>query len=422
MGKTGATRVRYGVIAFAVILAVITYIHRVAISQAAPLITQDLHLSRVQMGAVFSAFTLAYALFEIPAGLLGDLLGARRVLAFLVVWWSFFTAASGWAGSLASLWIARFLVGMGQAGFFPNMTKAFTTWLPHQERVRGQGIMWMSARWGGAFTPWLVFWVLQFVTWRRAFELFGAAGCAAAAGFFLWYRDHPSQKKGLNAAERELLGGGGPQGPRHGGAPWGKFLRSGSVWLLCLQYFCLSYGWYFYISWLPTYLQEARRVEVSRSAVLAGLPLFLGGLGSFCGGFLGSYWARRTGSAAKARRGMAYLGASSATALLLAAAHLRDPVWAMLAMGLASFGNDLVVPGSWGACMDVGGRYAGTLSGAMNMMGNFGGALSPLVIGYILRGTGNNWTITFYVSAAIYFAAVIFWRFLDPVTPVEQEK
>jgi nitrate/nitrite transporter NarK len=90
-------------------------------------------------------------------------------------------------------------------------------------------------------------------------------------------------------------------------------------------------------------------------------------------------------------------------------------------MGLASFSNDLVMPGSWGACMDVGGKYAGTLSGAMNMMGNLGGAASPIIIGYMLRATDNNWDMTFYVSAAIYAAAVLLWRFLDPVTPLEAE-
>ncbi len=412
------TRVRYGVILFAVGLSIITYIDRVCISQAAPLITKDLGFSRLEMSAVFSAFTLAYALLEIPGGFLGDWMGPRRVLTRIIIWWSFFTAATGWAAGFRSLWITRFLFGAGEAGFFPNMTKAFTTWLPHRERVRAQGIMWMSARWGGAFTPYLVYWVLQFVSWRRAFELFGILGCAGAIWFFLWYRDNPRDKKSMNAAELALLEGADRLAASHGDVPWGKLLRSRSVWLLCLQYFCLSYGWYFYISWLPTYLQEARGLEIGRGAILAGLPLFLGGIGSLFGGFLSARLASRIG-VLKTRRRMAYTGFSGATAMLILSAHLANPVWAMIAMALASFSNDLVMPGSWGACMDVGGKYAGTVSGAMNMLGNFGGVLSPIVIGYILRETNNNWTLTFYVSAAVYFAGAFLWRFLDPVTAID---
>src|SRR5438046_2301171 len=150
------SRVRYWVIVFAVTLAVVTYIDRVAISFAAPFISKDLGLTKVQFGWAFTAFGWAYALCEIPGGYLGDWIGPRRVLARIVVWWSFFTAATGWVWSLPSLLVTRFLFGAGEAGCFPNLTKAFTTWLPPNERVRAQGITWLSARWGGAFTPLLV--------------------------------------------------------------------------------------------------------------------------------------------------------------------------------------------------------------------------------------------------------------------------
>ena len=147
------TQARYWVIVFAVTLAVVTYIDRVCISQAAPAISKDLGLTPVEMGYAFSAFAWAYALFEIPGGWLGDWMGARKVLMRIVIWWSFFTAATGWVWNLTSLIVTRALFGAGEAGCFPNLTKAFTTWLPGDERVRAQGIMWMSARWGGAFTP-----------------------------------------------------------------------------------------------------------------------------------------------------------------------------------------------------------------------------------------------------------------------------
>src|SRR5438552_2047846 len=117
-----------------------------------------------------------YRLFAIPTGWLGDRFGARNVLLRVVLWWSFFTAATGWVGGLVSLIFTRAMFGIGEAGCFPNLTKAFTIWLPQAERVRAQGIMWLSARWGGAFTPLLVAWILQYVSWRRAFELFAVIG------------------------------------------------------------------------------------------------------------------------------------------------------------------------------------------------------------------------------------------------------
>src|SRR3977135_3963221 len=199
------TAVRHLVIVFAVALAVVTYIDRVCISQAAPLITRDLGFSKDQMGYVFSAFTLAYSLFEIPGGYLGDRMGPRSVLMRIVLWWSFFTAATGWVWNIVTLVVTRFMFGMGEAGCFPNLTKAFTTWLPENERVRAQGIMWLSARWGGAFTPPLVVFVFQFMGWRSAFCCFGALGVVWAIFFYVWFRDNPRDHKDVNAAELEIL-------------------------------------------------------------------------------------------------------------------------------------------------------------------------------------------------------------------------
>ena len=199
------TRARYGVVGFAVALAVIQYIDRVCISQAAPLVSEDLGLSPRQMGYVFSAFTLAYALFEIPAGYLGDRIGPRKVLLRIVLWWSFFTVATGWAWSWLSLVTTRFLFGAGEAGCFPNLAKALHRWLPSHERTRAQGLLWMSARWGGASTPLLVYFCLQHVHWRTAFLLFGLLGVAWAAAFFAWYRDDPRAHPAVNAAEAALV-------------------------------------------------------------------------------------------------------------------------------------------------------------------------------------------------------------------------
>ena len=415
------TRVRYLVIVFAVALAVVTYIDRVCISQAAPNISQDLGFSKEQMGFIFSAFTVAYALAEIPSGYLGDRFGARKVLMRIVVWWSFFTAATGWAWNFTSMAVTRFMFGAGEAGCFPNLTKAFTTWLPPEERVNAQGILWMSARWGGAFTPLLVVQVLKVMSWRHAFELFGGIGLIWAVVFYRWYRDNPRDNKSINAAEMRMIEASQHLASWHGHVPWGKLIRSKQVWLLCLQYFLLSYSWYFYITWLPTYLREARHLTLGTGAMLASLPLFLGGCGSFaCGFFYPLVNRRMGGDMGKSRRLMASIGFAGAGAFLLISDVVPDATLAMILMGVASFFNDLVMPGSWAACMDVGGKYAGTLSGAMNMMGNLGGALFGIAAPYILKHSNDNWSMIFYVSAAAYFAGVFAWLFLDPVTPLEE--
>lgn len=416
------TRSRHWVIVFAVTLAIITYIDRVCISKAAPLIQQDLGLSKEHMGWVFSAFTLAYALFEIPGGWLGDKLGPRRVLMRVVAFWSVFTAATGYAWNLVSMMVFRFLFGAGEAGAFPNMTKMFTIWLPQRERGLAQGITWLSARWGGAFTPLLVLWVLNFVSWRHAFMIFGCLGVVWAVVFYVWFRDNPRDHPGMNEAELALLEGAEKNLDGHAAIPWAKFFTSPTVLLLWLYYFCISYVWYFYITWLPTYMTEALHLDGARSAILGGLPLFLGGIGCFLGGWLAKVIAQRTGCLGRARRIVGVGGMIGASCLLVASTFLRNPTLAMIAMGLSGFCNDLSMPGAWGACMDVGGKVAGSLSGSMNMMGNLGGALGPIVVPYLLKWTGNNWNVPIYVAAGTYLISMVCWCFIDPVTPLEQNR
>jgi len=415
-----ATRTRYWVIAFAVALAIIQYIDRVCISQAAPFITRDLRLDEAQMGWVFSAFTLAYALFEIPAGYLGDRIGPRKVLIRIVLWWSFFTAATGWMWSWISLAVTRFMFGAGEAGAFPNLTKAFHRWLPFSERTRAQGIMWTSARLGGAFTPLLVYFCLQHVTWRMAFQLFGLLGVVWAVVFFWWYRDDPRAHPQVNTAEAALLPAE-PESAERFHAPWKLLFTSRTVWCLCGQYFACSYCFYFFITWFPTYLLKAQGFDVKQSALLAGTPLFVGAFGSLLAGWISPILSRRLASVANVRRGMGAVGAVGGAGLLVLATWLTNPYLAVLAIALVAFCNDIQLPGAWTACMDVGGKSVATLSGTMNMMGNVGGFVSPIVCGYLVKHTGQ-WHLAFYVTAAAYLLGAVCWLAMDPVTPLELQR
>jgi MFS transporter, ACS family, glucarate transporter len=438
-----ASRARYGVIVFAITLAFIQYVDRVCISQAAPFITKDLGLTAAQMGYVFSAFTLAYALFELPMGWLGDKIGPRKVLTRVVLWWSVTTAATGWAWNYGSMLVTRFLFGVGEAGCFPNLTKAFSAWLPTRDRTRAQALMWMGARWGGASAPLLVVVVMAFVSWRTAFLLFGVLGAVWAVAFFAWFRDNPRDHWNVNAAELDLLKENEQNVHSHGDVPWRRLCRCLAVWLLGAQYFCLSFGWYFYVTWLPTYFKDVRGMEIKSNALmnwlagllehsftpnttlqvlaagLTGIPLLMGGIGALVAGVISSRLIARGGRVAVVRRTFGFIGLAGASSLLMTSFYIRDPLLAMLSMGMASFFNDTTLPGSWAGCMDIGGKWAGTVSGSMNMLGNFGGMVGPIVVGYVLDLMHRDWQLAFAISAIIYFLGAICWLFIDPVTPLE---
>jgi MFS family permease len=336
-----------------------------------------------------------------------------------VLWWSAFTAATGWVFNAVSLVVTRTLFGAGEAGCFPNLTRAFTTWLPGRERERAQAILWLSARWGGAFTPLLVAGILQFVSWRRAFEIFGCIGLVWAFAFYRWYRDDPADHPDVNEAELAIIPPRSETARVHGAIPWGRFGAHPATWLLWVQYFCLSYSWTFYITWLPTYLRDARHTATAQGALLAGLPLFLGGIGCLVSGYLTHGLSGRM-SVRTARTALAATGFFAAAICVLLFLRIADPTVAMIVLGISSFFNDFVMPPAWAACMDVGGRYSGTLSGSMNMMGNLGGGASAILVPYLLSWTGQNWAVIFYIFAAVYVLGGVCWLFLDSTTPMDR--
>ena len=256
----------------------------------------------------------------------------------------------------------------------------------------------------------------------------------------------PQDLRALDAAELELLKGNESNVSGHGGLPWRELLTRPTMWLLGAQYFFLSYGWYFFVTWLPTYLRDERGLEIKANVVMqwlatalehgfspetalkiltaamAGTPLLFGGFGSLLAGVLSARLVGHGYSVTRVRRTFGVVGFIGAATLLMTSFYLRDALLAMLAMGLAGFCNDMILPGSWASCMDFGGRYAGTVSGAMNMLGNFGGMIGPLVVGWVLTLTGRDWQQVFIITSLIYSLGAFCWLFIDPVTPLEREK
>src|SRR5437762_9699379 len=177
-----AFRARGRVLTFAFLLAVVTYLDRICISAAAPFIMEDLHLTVLQMSAVFSAFTLAYSLFEIPSGWLGDTRGPRRVLTRIVLWWSAFTMLTGASRGFQSLVAIRFLFGAGEAGAFRNIARAFSRWFPRIERGRANGVMFLGSRMGGMLSVPIALRLVRSWGWRARLGFCGRLGLVWVRG------------------------------------------------------------------------------------------------------------------------------------------------------------------------------------------------------------------------------------------------
>ncbi len=413
--RAAPTRARHVVLAFALAAVAIAYLDRVCISTAAPSLKADLALSDAQMGYVFSAFTLAYALFEVPSGWLADRFGARSTLTRIVLWWSAMTAATGAASGFASLVALRWLFGMGEAGVFPSLARAFARWFPARERGRAFGLTVMAAALGGAATQPIVVALLERMSWRHAFPIFGSVGLVWAAAWFWWFRDDPREHSAVNGAELARIGAEAP-GP-HPAVPWAALLRSRGMLALCAMYFCAIYGWYFYLTWLPTYLLRARGFDLRAVGWLAALPLLAIAAGSLFGGTVSDLLARRFGARA-GLRAPGVVGFPLAALAIAATVTTPDPKLAAYCLAAAAGLAALGVAPAWAVCLSVGGRHAGVVSGAMNTFGNLGGATSPVVVGWCLDAWGS-WETPLYTVAALYLAAAFSWLRIDPLASIE---
>lgn len=413
------TRARYVALVFTLLLAAVAYLDRVCISTAATAIKSDLHLSDSQMGYVFSAFTFAYALFEVPSGWLADRFGARLMLTRIVLWWSLMTAATGWVGGFASLFMARLLFGMGEAGTYPSISCVYAHWLPERMRGRAFGAVVMTGPFAGAITQPLVVTLLGAVSWRRCFEIFGVIGVVWAVAWYRWFRDDPHRHRSVNATERALIGAPSSAGETHPAVPWARLLRSRSLALLCVMYFSMIYGWYFYFTWLPSYLQRARGFNLKEAGWLSALPLIGIGAGVMAGGWLSDALRRRLGARA-GRRLPAMAGLPLAACAIVGVTATASPFGAVAMFVTAGALAALAMAPSWAVCLDIGKRHAGVVSGAMNMFGNFGGTLCGVAVGWCLDDW-HSWNAPLYSIAVFYLVAAACWLGIDPEKPIAED-
>jgi ACS family glucarate transporter-like MFS transporter len=403
------TTTRFTLLRFAFALSIVTYFDRVCISTAATAVSTDLHLGKDQMGWVFGAFTLAYAVFEIPSGRMGDRIGPRKVLTRIVLWWSAFTAATGLAWNYTSLLATRFLFGVGEAGAFPNISGAFSRWLPERERGGAHGVLFFGSRIGGALAPLLVAPLIAYMGWRPSFWIFGTLGVFWCVFWWRWFRDDPAKHPQVNEAELSVIHDGAKP-EKHEALPWRKLL-SPTMLGICAMYFCYGYTLYFYLTWLPTYLSTVRGFSITATSIVHAIVLLSSGVACLLGGKLTDYLVKRRGL--RVGRRVAVLTMPLSGVFLLLAALNPSNLWCAIFLSLAAGMLDLGLGGMWSLCHDVGQDAAGTITGCMNMFGNFGGTLSPVVLGYLVKWYGS-WVLPLMIASAVSVMCGVLMLRVDP--------
>jgi len=399
-------KVRHQVLGMLFLVSIITYLDRIAISAAAPRISTDLGLSPSQMGLVFSAFVFAYGIFEIPGGWMGDHFGPRLTLTRIVVWWSIFTAATGTVKRYWTLLACRFLFGAGEAGAYPNCSCTISRWFPFAERARAQGIVWTASRLGAAIAPLTVLPLQDALGWRTVFYLFGAIGVVWAAAWYAWARDYPREMPKVSPAELAEIGESAP--PGQGGLSWRRALASGNLWAVMLMYHTYCYAAYWFFSWMPTYLVKAKGIEAF--ATYVAVPYLLGAAANLAGGITSDLLVRKIGLKWGRRAiGMASMG--SAGLLMLASMVIQNRFLAIATLGLSFAVSDFMLPNCWAVCLDIGRRYAGTVTGAMNMAGQMGATIASAAYGKMVERWG--WNPPLAGLAGLSLLSALIWLRID---------
>jgi MFS family permease len=431
------SRARYIVIGLLCSMALVLYLDRVCIAQALVPMKREYGWTNTQASLVLMAFTLAYGLFEIPTGRLGDLYGSRGVLTRIVLWWSVFTALTGalpeftYVASLASvplvfnslalMVLVRFWFGAGEAGAIPNAARILVNWFPAAERGRMQGLFQGSMHVGGAVAPVLAAEIIEHAGWRWTFGIFGLVGLVWAVVFFWWFRDKPDQHDAVNLAELQIIGAPVAEVHGHGAVPWGEALVNANVWLLSITIIMSAFNSYFFFSWYSTYLQEGRGVDNETAGWLAALALLGATVGSLSGGVLADRITRHAANRYRARR-LLCLGAFFGAALfLLASVNVDSAILSAAFCGLACWAMFCHLPTWWGCAFDVSGKHTGAMFGLLNGVGVVGAIGAQYFWGWFAdwrKSLGyagrDQWDPAFYVSIAFLIAAGILWQFVYP--------
>lgn len=420
--RAKTSSVRWVVLGLICAMYLLTYLDRVNISTAAPVISKQFGFDKVAMGLILAAFTWSYAIFQVPGGWLGDRFGPRKILGGLVAFWSIMTSATAIGSSISSFWILRFMLGVGEAGAFPTATRAMQNWFTRAERGFAQGLSHGFSRLGAAVVPPISVWIMITFGWQAVFWSFGLVGIVWVVVWAIFYRNLPEDNGILKVDRGELahLRGVDEKGnikPLEVKAkptvPWSVLLKHPNMWAIMIAYFTYVYCLWIFLTWLPSYLVDYRHFSLVAMGFYAALPLFAGAVGDTFGGWFTDYLLRKTGRTVFSRRIVAIIGMVGCVVFIVPAALTDNPMTAVYSLTASMFFLECTIGPSWAVPMDVGGEYSGTVSGMMNMGGNIGGAISPMVFGILAQY--YSWVAPFIVAAVLLLIGAGVWAFwLNP--------
>jgi ACS family D-galactonate transporter-like MFS transporter len=375
-------------------------------------------LTTSQLGLVFSAFAYPYAAMQILGGWMADKFGPKKVLIVLSLIWGVATVLTGFAGSVLMLVVLRFVLGIGEGGAFPTATRAFTYWMPVAERGFAQGITHSFARLGGAITPPIVLVIVAAAGWREAFIVLGAVSLGWTLLYATVFKDSPDEHKRVSPQELKEIGyqRGECQRSAKAATPWRRLFRR--MWLVTFVDFCYGWSLWVYLTWLPSYLKEARGFDLKQLALFTALPLMAGVVGDTLGGVLSDRIYKRTGNLRLARGAILFLGLAGSLMFIVPMTYTADAVNAVILLSLSFFFLELTNAVLWSLPLDIAGKYAGTAGGMMNTGFGLAGMISPVAFGYLIEATGS-YNLPFMISAALLGVGAVAALFINPLKTVD---
>jgi ACS family glucarate transporter-like MFS transporter len=417
----GKSRERYWLIGLLFLHTVNTYMDRACISSAADAMQNDLGFQDQTMGYIFGMFAIGYALFQIPSGWLADVLGPRKVLAWVVSLWSIFTMLTGAAYNALTLLMIRFLFGVGEAGAFPGATRAIYNWVPAKERGLAQGLFHSGARVGAALSLFLMPFLITVIGWRLTFVVNGVIGVIWVIVWLSWFRNDPKDHPRVNAAELDYIKKGLiEESVPSEKIPFAVIVTSGNMLLAMFQYIAGNITFFISFTWLQPYLRDQWG---QGAAVYAPIPLIFGMFAHWTSGALVTFLYGK-GYHVNSRRIPAFTGFVIGAVGLILTTQMggSGPLLFVLCFSIGVFGVEMTISPSWSFCMDIGGGKSGAVSGAMNMLGNLGSAFSAIIFPYFVAnvtlpyfaretGTANSF---FIFAATINVLAAVAWLFMNP--------
>ena len=403
---------RFRVLVLLCSLTTLTYLDRICISLVGVRLKADLHLNNEQFGWVLAAFALAYALFEIPSGVLGDHIGPRKVFIRIVLWWSFFTALTGLANGLIALLIVRFLFGVGESGTYPNCILVVSRWFPVRETGKALSWVGIGSQLGAAMAPLVVVPLATAFGWRVPFFVIGSLGIVWVWFCYSWFRDFPWQMKTMPVPEKKMI----EESCRHNSqqhlVSWKLIFRNSTLWPLMLMYFCCQWANYFFVAWMPVYLQEGRGFSENAMKMITSILFIVGICGFLTGGVAGDWLLKHSGLK-WGRRLTGMIGLGACGFLLMVAALSAHKHIAVSCLIGANFSFSFGVMVSYAVCADIGRNNAGTVTGAMNFFGQMGAFSLALVFGKIVQLT-HHFDYPLYLVACVLFTGCLLWLAIDP--------